>query len=69
MNEKLYDRLFELNSELREVQKELRAQRECFAEINKQIEQLFNMIVDIQTLCENDVTMRPVYQNKNVYER
>jgi predicted glycoside hydrolase/deacetylase ChbG (UPF0249 family) len=68
MNEKLYDRFFELNSELRDVQKELRAQRECFSEINKQIEHLFNMLTELHTICDKEES-RPVFQNKSIYER
>ena len=66
--QKLYDQIFELHTELRDVQKELRAQRECFSELNRQIEQLFNMVVEIQSICEED-QLRPGFQNLNLYER
>jgi hypothetical protein len=65
--EKVYDRLFELSGELRDIQKELRAQRDTFSDINQQIEHLFNMLTELQAICEEG--SRQVFQNKSIYER
>ena len=64
---KIYENLITLSNDLRTLEKEMSQQKEMLYTLQVQIETIFDLLENIQSMCEPETSSRN-FRSNNIYE-